>query len=278
MDQLNLKAWVGRAVTTQGQVDEATAARVSATLRADDPPLRAGEALPPLWHWFACLDAIPTAGLSPDGHPTVTPPMPPMPGKRRMWGAGALTFGAPLHVGEALTKETRVASVDDIVAKSGAMTRVRVEHRITGSGGGQVMEQQDIVYLEPRDHYAAPRKRALTGRLVGAHALDEVTLFRFSALTFNSHRIHYDRTYAQQAEHYPDLVVHGPLQAIWLAAAATAERGRAPREFTFRGLHPMFVSGIANITVEEDGSTLTLMTGQNGHQCMTASALWEDTV
>ncbi|MEL6450136.1 MAG: MaoC family dehydratase N-terminal domain-containing protein [Pseudomonadota bacterium] len=276
MDKLNIEAWVGRETVTYGGVSAQLAAQMHATVGTGAAP-GSGATLPPLWHWCAFPNVADNAMLGRDGHARGGRLLPPVHLPRRMWAGGALTFHRPLHVDEPLERRSRVRTVTEKMGKAGPMVLMCVDHAIYGAGGLAVEERQDIVYLEIPDSYAPPEKRALPATPVEAVETPETLLFRYSAVTFNAHRIHYDARYAQEVEHYPGLVVHGPLQATLLMRAAMREKGRAPLFFDFRGVHPMFAGTACDIALAEDAEGMRLWTGQSGHQCMQATATWEGT-
>ncbi len=276
MEQVNHAAWTGRTVEDTACFTEADATRLNATLGGGldvgpDCPL------PPLAHWCAFTPTAANDQLGPDGHPRGSDLLPPAPSKRRMWAGGALEFHAPVKIGEPLRRRSSVRSIVPKAGAAGDMLFVTVDHAIYGPRGLAIEERQDIVYLDIPESFCPPKPRDLPGTFVQRWAPDEVQLFRYSALTFNAHRIHYDRTYATTVEHYPDLVVHGPLQAAMLMQVAQQIHGQPPKYFDFRGVHPMFVGQPSEITVQEDIAALNLWTGQGGHQCMQATAIWEGT-
>lgn len=280
MDQINHIAWAGRTETEQGGIDPRQSALLHATLgRPDAQAPTRGEEVPGLWHWaaFPPMAAMDELGL--DGHPRTGGFLPPMPDTRRMWAGGALRFHAPLLVGDTITRKSVVQDVQVKEGGAGRMTFVTLRHEIFGRTGLAIEERQDIVYLPMPTRYQAPKARPVPADPVVLDRFDavETALFRYSALTFNSHRIHYDLKYTQEVEHYPGLVVHGPLQATLLMRAAVEYRGRRPSDFHYRGVHPVFAGEVAILATEEDGA-LQLCTGQDGHQGMTATAIWEDTV
>lgn len=285
MDQLNVIAWEGRTQTVQGGISEAEAARIHATLgEAHEAAPRAGEALPPLWHWFAFPPAAHLSELAADGHPRLGDFLPPVHLERRMWAGGRLRFGAPLRVGEVLRQQSTITRVTEKATASGPMVFVSVAHRVYSERGLAIEESQDIVYLDIPEEFRPPKKRPMPER-PALHMRKEITeplLFRYSALTFNAHRIHYDLPYAQEVEHYPGLVIYGPLQATFLMQAACRHRGARPSEFDFRGVHPMLLTPgesreIDIMATEEEYGALALFTGQAGHQGMQANAIWEGT-
>lgn len=286
MDQVNLSAWEGRSETKEGVIAPAQAAQIHATVGdpTQDAP-ETGESMPPLWHWCAFPPVCPLEDLAADGHPKLGGFLPPVPLGRRMWAGGRLSFGAPLRVGATFESRSTIASVTEKQGKTGRMVFVSVDHVLMSDGVVAIEERQDIVYLDLPDAFRPPAKQPMPEDRVGAwmQPVNEALLFRFSAITFNAHRIHYDLPYAQVVEHYPGLVVHGPMQACWLMRAAMEVKGRAPRAFAFRGVHPMLLipgespeMTIAACATEE-ARRLTLYTGQAGHQCMQATATWEET-
>lgn len=284
MDQINLTAWENRTETQFGGVSGQIAQMAQATLGSSQTEPTTGSVLPCLWHWFAFLPKTPTADLSRDGHPPLGDFLPPVHLERRMWVSGKLTFHEPLHVGEDLTRVSTIRSVTEKDGAAGPMVFVSVDHEVSGANGLAISERQDIVYLPIPDRYTPPRKQDV----FTAPDVDETVetpptlLFRYSALTFNAHRIHYDLPYAQTIEHYPDLVVHGPLQATMLMDAATRHIGRPPDHFSFRGVHPVFAGQALRLMGQhEDKTTLNLCTAvteaSTAYQGMQAKAVWEDT-
>jgi len=280
MDQINLGAWIDRSDTATGEVSGQTAQKINAVLgRSGQSAPAEGDPMPHLWHWYAFP---PTAGMSElreDGHPRLSDFMPPVRLNRRMWAGGNLEFIAPIHVGEPLSRRTRIANVTEKSGAGGDMVIVSLDHEITASGRLAVMERQNIVYLPIPDTYTAPKAIAADEKphIAEPQSITTPLLFRYSAITFNAHRIHYDLPYAQQVEHYPDLVVHGPLQANLLMEHATRQRGFAPRLFSYRGVHPLFASDQLTLnSVKTDVAEWALSTVANGtHQCMQATAIWE---
>ena len=280
MDALNLKAWEGRSATQFGCVGAQQAALIAATLDYPGDALRDGDLLPPLWHWCAFPPTYPTRELKEDGHPPLGDLLPPIQLPRRMWAGGQLEFLAELHVGEPLTKSSTILKVEDKGGSNAAMVFVTVAHELRGAQGVAIRERQTIVYLEIPKLFTPPTKRPMpqdgrTRRVVPMH---ETTLFRFSAITFNAHRIHYDLDYTCNVEKYPALIIHGPLQAMYLMALATETRAQAPTSFTFRGVHPMFLGDDLDlVAVDAENGGLDLFAGQAGHQGTIAHANWEDT-
>lgn len=237
-------AWLGRVETARDVVSARDVFRMGATLAPDHGPVDAapGAALPPLWHWMAFAPALPAAELGRDGHPALGGFLPPVTGRRRMWAGGRLRFGPPLRVDEALLRRSEIVAIAEKQGAAGPMLLVTVAHRIDGASGGWVEEEQDLAYVALPDRFSPPAPVAPAPDPCFAHpfSADSTRLFRFSALTFNGHRIHYDADYARQVERYPDLVVHGPLQAVLMMEQARARAKRVPATFSYRGLRPLF--------------------------------------
>ncbi|WP_244437566.1 FAS1-like dehydratase domain-containing protein [Roseivivax isoporae] len=280
MSELKVTDWIGREETAQARVAPVQAEMLAATLSDAGAEVPAdGALLPPLWHWIAFLPTVPMADLKSDGHPRLGGFLPPVDLPRRMWASGALSFHRPLHVGERLTRHSVIRDVVEKHGSTGAMVFVTVAHEIAGEDGLAIRETQDIVYLEMPDRFRAPKPVPVPAApiLERRVPVSEALLFRFSACTFNAHRIHIDLPYAREVEKYPNLVVHGPLQAMMLALQATAHRGRAPDRFRFRGVHPMFHDADLRLLAEdgEDGALRLCTARGEDHQGLQATAEWE---
>jgi 3-methylfumaryl-CoA hydratase len=207
------KAWIGRQETIDEVATLPTIVRLGATLAQ---PVLQGDVseLPPLSHWLYFLPATSTVDLKSDGHPKMGVFLPPITLPRRMWAGSRVAFHTPIRIGDAMTRHSTIADVTQKEGKSGSLVFITVKHEVLVDGTAAIVEEQDLVYREaatagasavksdPSPHEAQWRKRIDPSPML---------LFRFSALTFNSHRIHYDKPYAQEEEGYPDLVVHGPL-------------------------------------------------------------------
>ena len=241
---VDLRAWIGRSETRTDPIAATPLAALAATLDRDDPAPVAGTAVPPLWHWLYFLPIARQSELGPDGHPRRGGFLPPVALPRRMWAGGRLRFERPLHVGETATRVSRIAEVTTKDARSGPLVFVTVHHEISTPLGLALHEDHDIVYrgLPPPgsaapDPAAAPRDETFARTIVP----DDVFLFRYSALTFNGHRIHYDRRYVTEVEGYPGLIVHGPLIATLLLDLLRRERPEATvLRFEFKALSPLF--------------------------------------
>lgn len=280
MDQVNLGAWIDRSDTVEGGISAQQSKLIHATLGLPGMTAPAdGEMLPHLWHWYAFPPTAGMDGLGEDGHPRLGDFMPPVRLNRRMWAGGSLEFRAPLRVGEPLRKRTTIASISEKSGAAGDMVIIGLDHEVHGTSGLAVIERQNIVYLQIPDRYTPPKVTPSPDAAAVVEAVDVSTplLFRYSAITFNAHRIHYDLPYTQQVEHYPDLVVHGPLQAQLLMDMATRQRGSAPQLFSYRGVHPLFVRDAVDLrAVKSSTSEWSLSVNADGaRQTMQANAMWE---
>ena len=244
MDLDHLRDWIGRTEQRSDDVTATPVAALSATLDRDDPAPLPGTDLPPLWHWLYFTPLARQREIGPDGHPQRGDFLPPVPLPRRMWAGGRIEFHHPLRVGDEITRSSRITGVDVKHGRSGALVFVTVRHELHNAQGLAISEEQDIVYRDapaagavPPAPQAAPADETFR-RLI---TTDPVLLFRYSALTFNGHRIHYDRPYVTEVEGYPGLIVHGPLIATLLLDLLRRERpdGRVKR-FSYKALRPVF--------------------------------------
>ena len=236
-----LTDWISKQETRDDTLAVQPARFMQATLD-QAPSLRAGDALPPLWHWLYFLDAKPLSELGRDAHPKKGGFLPPVPLPRRMWAGGRLQFHAPLVLGEAAQKTSTIKSVVEKSGKSGPLCFVTVEHLIHQHGALALREEHDIVYRSDPDADApqpAPPPAPASPEFSRIVQPSEVMLFRYSALTFNGHRIHYDVDYARSVEGYDGLVFHGPLTATLLAALAEAQSGQTLTSFAFTARAPL---------------------------------------
>ncbi len=246
VDIEHLRSWIGRTETLEDVVTPVPVTALSATLDRADPAPQAGDGLPPLWHWLYFLPIRRQSDLGPDGHPKRGGLLPPVELPRRMWAGGRLEFLSPLRIGEAIRRVSTVADVTLKEGSTGPLVFVLVRHEITGPAGLAIREEHDIVYRDmpspgqakPAPKPAASPKAASWRRKIEP---DDVLLFRYSALTFNGHRIHYDRRYVTETEGYPGLIVHGPLLATLLLDLLRWEMaGSQVARFRFRALQPIF--------------------------------------
>jgi 3-methylfumaryl-CoA hydratase len=270
--------WLGRTEERHDTVTATPMAALAATLDRDDPAPEPGTPLPPLWHWLYFLPLHRQSGIGPDGHAKRGGFLPPVPLPRRMWAGGRLTFAHPLRVGDAMTRTSRIASIAAKSARSGPLVFVTVEHGIANATGIAIREGHDIVYRDMPAAGAvapappiAPRDESFARTIVP----DDVLLFRYSALTFNGHRIHYDRRYVTEVEGYPGLIVHGPLIATLLVDLLRRERpdGRLAR-FDFKAMSPLFDLQPFTICGRPDGERRFALWARNadGALAMQASA------
>ena len=229
--------WVGRTTTLTTLLDPGQANKMAVTLDRE-PTYSTGDELPGGWHWLYFHDAIRSSELGPDGHPRLGIVMPPVPLPRRMWAAGRLEFLAPIPLGVEAQRTTTFTDIVPKQGRSGPLVFVSIEHLIQAEGRDCLRETQTIVYREADAiTTATPQAEAEAGIASRTWTLDSTALFRYSALTFNGHRIHYDADYARDREGYPGLVVHGPLIATLLLDLAT-EAGQV-RSFDYRAKSPI---------------------------------------
>lgn len=275
--------WIGRTETRMDRVDPGMVTRWLATLDRAAP---VDESVPQGLHWCLCLPDAPTAALGPDGHPRRDDSpdsfLPPVPLPRRMWASSKVEFHAPLRPDDSVTRTSRVASITDKQGGSGRLVFVEVEHDTLTASGLAVREVQSIVYRDAAAPGTPPAPPPLgEGQFDPApwqahRALTpaEPLLFRFSALTFNSHRIHYDLPYATAEEGYRGLVVHGPLTATLLLDLAQRELGdNALKSFTFRGLSPAICGEMLHLVLRSKNGVAELGAfAADGRQVMSANA------
>lgn len=276
-------AWIGREERRSDRVDPGLLARWLATLDREAP---ADGAVPQAFHWCLCTPDAATAALGPDGHPRRDDSpdsfLPPVPLPRRMWAASRVEFLTPLHPGEDVTRTSRVLSVTKKTGSSGDLVFVEVEHDTAGANGTAVREVQSLVYrgdAAPGTPPAPPPLGAQRFDPAGwqAHRAlvpSEALLFRYSALTFNSHRIHYDRPYAAGEENYRGLVVHGPLTATLLLDLARRELGdNALKHFAFRGVSPAICGEMLHLVLRSKDAAWELGAfAADGRQVASATA------
>ncbi|GIX25669.1 MAG: acyl-CoA dehydrogenase [Caldimonas sp.] len=274
--------WIGRSEHRHDILTPGPVAALAATLDRDDPPPRPGDALPPLWHWLYFLPLHRHSELGPDGHARRGDFLPPVPLPRRMWAGGRLNFVEPLRIGEPVQRFSRITAIRSTRGRSGELVFVTVRHEIHHAGRLALEEEHDIVYREaprPEVEAAAVRNAPTQAAPHAVHSRtirpDSVLLFRYSALTFNGHRIHYDRAYATEVEGYPGLVVHGPLIATLLLDLLRREHPSAHvRRFGFRALRPLFDIHPFSLHAAPpiEGSMRLWATDHEGTLAMTAAA------
>ena len=272
-----LEDWIGRTETTNDIATAWPVAALAATFDRNDPQPREGDAIPPGWHWLYFLEAKPESELGPDGHPKRGGFLPPVPLPRRMWAGGRIEFRQPLHVGETLRRDSEIVSVEAKHGKSGSLVFVTVRHEIYASNALATVEEHDIVYREaatPGAPPAAAKPAPAAAQWRRDIAPGPTMLFRFSALTFNGHRIHYDLDYVRQEEGYPGLIVHGPMQTL-LMLDLCRRNGADVKKLDYRALHPVFHTERLTVSgnPSEDGSKVDLWTANGaGNYAMTGTA------
>lgn len=238
MSDSALSAWIGRTEESHDQLSRNLVKRIAATLGEDTPAH--GEALPPLWHWAFFQDPIAESGLGGDGHPARGGFLPPADNRNRMWAGGRVEFIAPLRVGGEATRVSTIKHIEEKHGRTGALLFVTVQHDYLQDGELAIREEQDIVYREPSPPKSGAGEALPNGDWQEGVVPSPTLLFRYSAVTFNGHRIHYDWPYVTDTEGYAGLVVHGPLIAtLNLRAFCRANPQTRLRRFAYRGLRPL---------------------------------------
>jgi 3-methylfumaryl-CoA hydratase len=255
----NMRDWIGKSQTTEDLIAPWPVRGLSATLDEKDPDPKTGDALPPLWHWLYFHDPALQSKLGPDGHAERGDFLPPIMLPRRMWAGSRFVFnGPPLRIGETASRKSEIKSIEPKTGSSGAMVFVTVQHTLSGSGGTAFVEEHDIVYREAAKpgEAARPPKPAPTDPTWSKTIMpDPVLLFRYSALTFNGHRIHYDYPYVTGVEGYPGLIVHGPLLGtLQIELARRSNPGKTPATFEFRALSPVFAGAAFTVGARRDAN------------------------
>ena len=266
VDLEHLRSWIGRTESLHDTATLAPLRALSATLDRDASGIAPGWALPPCWHWLYFLPMHRQSELGPDGHAQRGGFLPPVPLPRRMWAGSRIDFLAPLRAGQALERHSRIADVRLKTGRQGALVFVHVHHDIHAEGAHVIHEEHDIVYRDLAPPSPAAAAGANTGATAAAPALppaewrrqvrpDDVLLFRYSALTFNGHRIHYDRRYVTEVEGYPGLIVHGPLIATLLLDLLRQALPQATvRRFAFKALQPIFDTAPFEVCGRREGA------------------------
>jgi 3-methylfumaryl-CoA hydratase len=264
VDLDHLRTWIGRTEARSDLVTAVPMAALSATLDRDDPEPVDGTAIPPLWHWLYFLPISPLGEAGPDGHPKRGAFLPPVPLPRRMFAGGRFEYHHALKVGDRISRTSRITDVSGKQGRSGTLVFVTVRHEIAGTAGVAMTEEHDIVYREnPSADAPMPKPQAARADEAFSREIapDPVLLFRYSALTFNSHRIHYDRSYVTEVEGYPGLIVHGPLIATFLADLLRRHLPQAAvRRFEFRAVRPLFDINRFTVCGRQDGNRVALWT------------------
>ncbi len=273
----SISEWVGRTEETDELISLAPVQAAAATLDDTSTEFMTGSALPALWHWFFFLPRVPQSRLGPDGHPQRGGFMPPIELPRRMFAGARMRFLKPLIIGKPARRQSVIREVSEKAGRTGKLAFVSVWHEIQQDAGICIEEEQDIVYREAGAPVTAPELREFAPAPAGSWSRmitpDPTLLFRFSALTFNAHRIHYDRDYATAREGYPGLVVHGPLTAVLLMELVRSHSPRPVSTFAFRGLEPLFDLAPFRLVGTPEGQRVHLEAqGPDGKTTMTAEA------
>jgi 3-methylfumaryl-CoA hydratase len=280
LDLDHLRQWIGRATEASDIVTAQLVKGLRATLFQEIGEPGPGDAAPFTTHWCLAQPVFPMSQLGPDGHPTRGGFLPPVPLPRRMWAGGELEFFDTLRVGDDAKRASRIADVTMKTGSTGTLCFVSVEHLVTTARGTAIRERQDIVYRDvsgaPQPAPAKPAAPPPAAQHRESHMADPVLLFRYSALTFNGHRIHYDRDYVTKVEGYPGLIFHGPLQATFMVElAAKLHGGKPPKKFSYRGLQPLFEGSEFSINANTTDSGMELWTANSaGQPTMKGTAIW----
>ena len=260
----DLAAWTGRSETVHDTITSAPVLALAATLDHPDAPVATGDALPPLWHWLYFLPKHRQSDIGADGHARRGGFLPPVPLPRRMWAGSRLEFRTPVRVGDAVERTSTIDDVTQKAGRTGKLVFVKVQHRLrcNGAADAALVEFHDIVYRQarqPGDTEPPPLAAATGAAWQQQITPDDVLLFRYSALTFNGHRIHYDRRYVTEVEGYPGLIVHGPLIATLLMDLLRRHApGAQVAGFSFKAVRPTFDLHPFRVNGQRDGNTVKL--------------------
>jgi 3-methylfumaryl-CoA hydratase len=280
IDLDHLRQWIGRSTEASDIVTAQLVKGLRATLFQEIGEPKTGDAAPFTTHWCLAQPVFPMSELGPDGHPARGGFLPPVPLPRRMWAGGELEFFEPLRVGDEAKRTSRISDVTMKTGSTGTLCFVSVAHEVTTSRGLAIRERQDIVYREMSGASQAPAAKpaapAPAAQHRESHVSDPVLLFRYSALTFNGHRIHYDRDYVTKVEGYPGLIFHGPLQATFIVElAAKLHGGQPPKKLSYRGLQPLFEGSEFSINANKTDAGMELwVANAEGQPTMKGTAAW----
>lgn len=274
----HLRSWIGKSRSDEDHISLRHARLMAATIDYFAPEsLGEGGCLPPLWHWLYFLEGLPPGELGRDGHPARGGFLPPVPLGNRMWAGGRVSFLAPVPMGTCVRKTSRILKVDHKQGRSGDLVFVTVLHELWSSQNEPlVREEHDIVYKDVSTP-ASPKPPEVAepaGQFTRTFTPTSTTLFRYSALTFNGHRIHYDADYCREVEGYRNLVIHGPLNATLLAGFAEEISARRLAVFNYRGVSPAVLGETITLHADLQGDRVELRaTLSNGALCMQAEAV-----
>lgn len=274
----HLRQWIGRKETMNDLATAWPAAAMSATLDRHDAPLNDGDEIPEGWHWLYFLETAPASELAHDGHPKRGGFLPPVTLPRRMWAGGRLEFRQPIRIGDRIKRESEILSVEPKSGKSGNLVFVTVRHTVSVASDIAVVEEHDIVYRDPPTPGApTPAGKPAPANPAWRHQVmpDEAMLFRYSALTFNAHRIHYDLDYCRKEEGYPGIIVHGPLQTTLLLDLCRRNAAKPVRKLDYRAVSPAFHNqklSVGGIPTADGGSSQVWTADHTGNITMTGTA------
>ena len=276
----HLRGWIGKTTEASDIVTAHLVMGLRATLFQEIGEPKKGDPAPWTTHWCLAQPVFPMSELSQDGHPTRGGFLPPVPLPRRMWAGGELQFFDTMRVGDEVKRHSRISDVTMKTGSTGVLCFVAVEHEITTPRGMAIRERHDIVYRDMSS--TAPAAPAKTpppppaAKHRESHMADPVLLSRYSALTFNGHRIHYDRDYVTRVEGYPGLVFHGPLQASFIVElAAKLHGGTPPKKLSYRGVQPLFEGSEFSVNANDTGTGMELWTANSqGQPTMKGTATW----
>jgi 3-methylfumaryl-CoA hydratase len=279
LDLDRLRQWIGRNTQVSDSVTAQLTKGLRATLFLEIGEPKVGDVAPITVHWCLGQPVVAMSELGPDGHPARGGFLPPVPLPRRMWAGGELEFVDALRVGDEVRRTSRISDVTLKTGSTGALCFVAVDHLIATSRGTAIRERQDIVYRNVSPGAPAFAKAAApppSAQHRETHMADTVLLFRYSALTFNGHRIHYDRDYVTRVEGYPGLILHGPMQAaLMVEFAAKLRGGRVPKKFSYRGVQPLFEGSEFSVNANITDTGMELWTANSERQpTMKATAAW----
>jgi 3-methylfumaryl-CoA hydratase len=262
MEAADYADWVGRQQRVDDTVSLGAARRMAALLDQHGAALKTGDAVPAHWYAMACTPFDSQSALQIDGHPRKGEFLPPVPLPRRSMGGRRVSFHQPLRIGEEIERRSTIVSITPKNGRSGKLCIVTVRHDyVAGNDGLRVTDEQDIIYREeasgeaPKQAAAEPAISSIASDAQSAYLPDTLLLFRFSAITFNAHRVHYDAAYAREVEHYPALVVNGSLTSLKLWDFATRQSGRVLTASRSRNLRPLFVNAPVSLHLANTGPT-----------------------
>jgi 3-methylfumaryl-CoA hydratase len=275
----HLRQWIGRSTEASDIVTAQLVKGLRATLFLPVGEPKTGDAAPFTVHWCLAPAVVPAAELGADGHPARGGFLPPVPLPRRMWAGGELEFFDTLRVGDEVRRTSRIKDVSLKSGSTGVLCFVSVDHEHATPRGIAIQERHDIVYRDVTPASgSAPAKASAPPPVAKhreTHMADPVLLFRYSALTFNGHRIHYDRDYVTKVEGYPGLIFHGPMQAALQIEFAAKLRGRVPKKFAYRGVQPLFEGSEFSVNANDTDNGLETWTANSeGQPTMKGTATW----